>query len=353
MGLNALIHHYHPNLIDIPSLHPQQHKINLLNAFSVAEKHLGLSRILSPEDVDVDKPDEDSIILYLTMLYSVLFQNNSATCEPHRLLMIGKDEDTAANQELNPPIQSKVPSHKNVDAPVVKSTSDRALELDVLLTKYHKIHHRFSKWILKQIQEFSETMPPTSNIIDVQKKLDYLKNYRLGDKKSKYGKIALLTNQKSDCNKLLKEIFKTDPVLLSDEKINEVVDLWKLLEKIEQEWEEKLKAIIAEFSKQKSHLNRSEDEESKHLAQTKHRCKIQSEIRWTNRRKYVPKDLTKISAQTLLDPKMSREGPEVQDPADRHLVDPKSTNLINNSAYNKTKTKSLIIPSRPVWRGRQ
>ena len=43
----------------------------LQNAFTAAEKKFGIEQLLDPEDVDVEKPDERSIITYVSSLYDV------------------------------------------------------------------------------------------------------------------------------------------------------------------------------------------------------------------------------------------------------------------------------------------
>ena len=49
LAFNALIHKHRPDLVDYSSLRPGQHMANLNNAFDVAEKQLGLSRLLDAE----------------------------------------------------------------------------------------------------------------------------------------------------------------------------------------------------------------------------------------------------------------------------------------------------------------
>lgn len=44
----------------------------LNNAFNVAEKEFGVSRLIDAEDVDIDNPDEKIIITYLSSLYNAL-----------------------------------------------------------------------------------------------------------------------------------------------------------------------------------------------------------------------------------------------------------------------------------------
>uniref|UniRef100_A0A672ICS4 Dystonin n=1 Tax=Salarias fasciatus TaxID=181472 RepID=A0A672ICS4_SALFA len=65
---NAIIHKYRPDLIDISSVSAQTNRSNLEQAFCVAEQ-LGVARLLDPEDVDVQSPDEKSVITYVSTLY--------------------------------------------------------------------------------------------------------------------------------------------------------------------------------------------------------------------------------------------------------------------------------------------
>ncbi|XP_071356214.1 plectin a isoform X8 [Trachinotus anak] len=69
---NAIIHKHRPTLIDMSQVYRQSNQENLEQAFSVAERDLGVTRLLDPEDVDVPHPDEKSIITYVSSLYDVM-----------------------------------------------------------------------------------------------------------------------------------------------------------------------------------------------------------------------------------------------------------------------------------------
>uniref|UniRef100_A0A3B4DSE0 Plectin b n=1 Tax=Pygocentrus nattereri TaxID=42514 RepID=A0A3B4DSE0_PYGNA len=69
---NAVIHKHEPRLINMSKVYRQTNLENLEQAFTVAEKELGVTRLLDPEDVDVPHPDEKSIITYVSSLYDAM-----------------------------------------------------------------------------------------------------------------------------------------------------------------------------------------------------------------------------------------------------------------------------------------
>ncbi|XP_044734627.1 nesprin-1 [Chrysoperla carnea] len=61
----AIIDAIKANLINIADMKKESNKVRLETAFDVAESELGIARLLDPEDVDVPKPDEKSIMTYV------------------------------------------------------------------------------------------------------------------------------------------------------------------------------------------------------------------------------------------------------------------------------------------------
>ena len=71
LAFNAVIHRHRPDLVDMNRIDPTKSLDNLERAFAVAENELGVVRLLDPEDVDVEQPDEKSIMTYVASLYEV------------------------------------------------------------------------------------------------------------------------------------------------------------------------------------------------------------------------------------------------------------------------------------------
>lgn len=61
----AIVNCIKPGLVDIENLRQSSNRTRLETAFRVAEEDLGIARLLDPEDVDVPRPDEKSIMTYV------------------------------------------------------------------------------------------------------------------------------------------------------------------------------------------------------------------------------------------------------------------------------------------------
>lgn len=61
----AIIDAIKANLINLAEMKRKTNRQRLEHAFDVAESELGIARLLDAEDVDVEKPDERSIMTYV------------------------------------------------------------------------------------------------------------------------------------------------------------------------------------------------------------------------------------------------------------------------------------------------
>lgn len=67
----AILHRNNPHLINFRSKLNQPARENLELAFTIYEKDFNICRLLDPEDVDTSKPDEKSLITYISSIYEL------------------------------------------------------------------------------------------------------------------------------------------------------------------------------------------------------------------------------------------------------------------------------------------
>ncbi|XP_074389833.1 spectrin beta chain, non-erythrocytic 2 [Zonotrichia albicollis] len=92
----ALIHRHRPELLDVGSLRGANALHNLQSAFGVAERELGVTRLLDPEDVAVEQPDERSVLTYVAALYHHFSRMKALAVEGKR---VGKVLEAAREAE--------------------------------------------------------------------------------------------------------------------------------------------------------------------------------------------------------------------------------------------------------------
>ena len=88
LAFNAIIHKHRPELIQYERLSKSNAMHNLNNSFNVAEKELGLVKLLDVEDVNVDLPDEKSIITYVVTYYHYFSKMKQETVQGRRIAKV-------------------------------------------------------------------------------------------------------------------------------------------------------------------------------------------------------------------------------------------------------------------------
>ncbi|XP_062996569.1 spectrin beta chain, non-erythrocytic 4 [Elgaria multicarinata webbii] len=85
LAFNALIHRHRPDIIDFKKLTKSNAAYNLQQAFNTAEQQLGLAKLLDPEDVNMEHPDEKSIITYVVSFYHYFSKMKALAVEGKRI----------------------------------------------------------------------------------------------------------------------------------------------------------------------------------------------------------------------------------------------------------------------------
>uniref|UniRef100_A0A8C0JAC8 Spectrin beta, non-erythrocytic 2 n=1 Tax=Chelonoidis abingdonii TaxID=106734 RepID=A0A8C0JAC8_CHEAB len=224
LAFNAIVHKHRPDLIDIDTLKKCNAHYNLQNAFNVAEKELGLTKLLDPEDVNVDQPDEKSIITYVATYYHYFSKMKALAVEGKR---IGK-------------------------------VLDYAIEADKLIEKYETLASDLLQWIEQTILTLNDRKLANS-LSGVQNQLQAFNTYRTVEKPPKFTEkgnleVLLFTIQSKMRANNQKVYIPREGKLISD--INKA---WERLEKAEHERElalrnelirqEKLEQLAARFDR--------------------------------------------------------------------------------------------------------
>nr|XP_015828086.2 spectrin beta chain, non-erythrocytic 1 isoform X1 [Nothobranchius furzeri] len=202
MAFNALIHKHRPDLIDFDKLKKSNAHYNLQNAFNLAENHLGLTKLLDPEDISVDHPDEKSVITYVVTYYHYFSKMKALKVEGKR---IGK-------------------------------VLDNAIETEKMIEKYESLASDLLEWIEQTIiilnnRKFS------NSLVGVQQQLQAFNTYRTVEKPPKFTEkgnleVLLFTIQSKMRANNQKVYMPREGKLISD--INKA---WERLEKAEHERE--------------------------------------------------------------------------------------------------------------------
>ncbi|XP_055691757.1 dystonin isoform X3 [Lutzomyia longipalpis] len=71
LAFSAIVHRNRPDILNWREAKASRPRERLETAFHVVEKEYGVTRLLDPEDVDTNEPDEKSLITYISSLYDV------------------------------------------------------------------------------------------------------------------------------------------------------------------------------------------------------------------------------------------------------------------------------------------
>uniref|UniRef100_A0A158R574 Spectrin beta chain n=1 Tax=Syphacia muris TaxID=451379 RepID=A0A158R574_9BILA len=206
LAFNALIHKHRPDLIDYDKLQKSNAIFNLDNAFNTAEQQLGLTKFLDPEDVNVDIPDEKSIITYVVTYYHYFNKLKQETIQGKR---IGK-------------------------------VVNELMETDRLIGDYERLSTDLLEWIRETIEKLNDRHFVNS-LAGVQKQLAEFNSYRTEEKRPKFDEKGELEVLLFTIQSKMRANNQRPYLPLEGKLISDINRAWENLEKAEHERELALK----------------------------------------------------------------------------------------------------------------
>lgn len=101
MALAALIHHHRPDLIDFESLQKENSRDNIKLVFEVAQRDLGIDPLLDVEDLDTERPDDKSVMTYISEFYHKFTSQNKNEVAARRIQKFAQFNKSVEDMENN------------------------------------------------------------------------------------------------------------------------------------------------------------------------------------------------------------------------------------------------------------
>ncbi|KAI2653870.1 Spectrin beta chain, non-erythrocytic 1 [Labeo rohita] len=200
LAFNALIHRHRPDLIEFHKLTRSNATHNLQQAFNIAEQSLGLTKLLDPEDVNTENPDEKSIITYVVSYYHYFSKMKALIVEGKR---IGK-------------------------------VLDNAIEADKIIRRYEALASDLLEWIERTISIISNQKFANS-LSGVQQQLQAFTTYCTIEKPIKFQEKGNLEVLLFTIQSKLRANNQKPYVPLDGKLISDINKAWERLEKAEHE----------------------------------------------------------------------------------------------------------------------
>lgn len=212
MAFNALIHSHRPDLFTFKDLQPNKHIDNLNHAFDVADKELGIPKLLDAEDVDTNRPDEKSVITYVASYYHTFARMKNEMKSGRRIAnIIGK-----------------------------------MVEIDKMKMHHERLTTTLLDWIRMKIVELKDRQFPNS-LEGIQSLLMAFGHYRTKEKPPKYKERSDIEAMYFQINTQLKSLNQNSYVPPDGQLIQDIERAWEGLERAEHERDA---ALISELRRQ-------------------------------------------------------------------------------------------------------
>lgn len=225
LAFNALVHSQRPDLFDFSSLNASNHHENLNHAFDMAQKHLGISKLLDAEDIDVDKPDEKSVLTYVSSYFHTFARMKTEAVGGKRI--------------------GKVIGH--------------LIDIEKMIETYESQVHEMQQWIHSKIKKHCDFVFPNSLDAIKSLQLTFNKEYRMHEKPPRFKQKSLLAAHFYNINMQLTSQKQAKYQPADGRTLHDLEAAWSRLEKAEHERDmalkkelnrqEQLEQLYAKFDK--------------------------------------------------------------------------------------------------------
>lgn len=165
IAFNAIIHRFRPELVpDFFSLDPTKSYENCSKAFKIAEESLDIPKLFDPEDIiDVLKPDEKSVLTYLSQFYQKFLAEERQMISREKLKSVLKGIDWSIEARNSYDKRAKAFIDQKTD--VTKKIHDLSILMKTIIDELKVIE----KENTELIEESVELHLLLNNIQDVHK----------------------------------------------------------------------------------------------------------------------------------------------------------------------------------------
>ncbi|XP_063632305.1 spectrin beta chain, non-erythrocytic 2 [Cydia splendana] len=198
LGFNALIHAHRPDLFRWADLPVQDHVETLNHAFEVAHKNLGIPKLLDAEDVDINRPDEKSVMTYVASYYHTFARM--------------KNEQKSGRRIAN--------------------IIGQLMDCDGRKAEYSRLVTTLLEWIRLKIEELNGRELPNS-LDGIQRLLLAFKQYRTVEKPPKYKERSEIEALYFDINTMNKSLVGEAWAPLEGQLPQDLERAWQRLEQAE------------------------------------------------------------------------------------------------------------------------
>ncbi|KAM9020794.1 dystrophin isoform 14-T14 [Ara ararauna] len=168
LAFNALLHSHRPDLFDWNTVASQQSPVQRLDhAFNIARKHLGIEKLLDPEDVATACPDKKSILMYVTSLFQVLPQQ--VTMEAIREVeMLPRHSRVTTEEHIQVHHHQQLFSQEFLETVEEKTYSTMRMGSEMDLESYQTALEEVLTWLLSA-EDALQAQGDISNDVEVVK----------------------------------------------------------------------------------------------------------------------------------------------------------------------------------------